>query len=102
MIESADRPADLDDRSLGEAVLADLATTLGTDAPPSTLRISRWPRSLVQFPVGHAGRMTEVDRDLSDRAPGVVVAGATRYGVGIPACIRSGTEAATAAAAHCT
>jgi len=97
-----DRPADLDDRSLGEAVLADLATTLGTDAPSSTLRISRWPRSLVQFPVGHAGRMTEVDRDLSDRAPGVVVAGATRYGVGIPACIRSGTEAATAAAAHCT
>ena len=46
--------------------------------------------------------MTEVDRDLSYRAPGVVVAGATRYGVGIPACIRSGTEAATAAAAHCT
>ena len=97
-----DRPADLDDRSLGEAVLADLATTLGTDAPPSTLRISRWPRSLVQFPVGHAGRMAEVDRDLSDRAPGVVVAGATRYGVGIPACIRSGTKAATAAATHCT
>ncbi|MEC9450692.1 MAG: protoporphyrinogen oxidase [Actinomycetota bacterium] len=96
------RPADLDDRSLSEALLADLATTLGTDARPSALRVSRWPRSLVQFPVGHARRIAEVDRDLSDRAPGVVLAGAVRYGVGIPACIRSGTEAATAAAIHRT
>jgi len=83
----------LDDGSLTASLCADLATTLGAQAPPVAVRLTRWPRSLVQFPVGHPTRMAEVDSALA-AAPGLVVTGAARHGVGIPACVRSGTEAA--------
>ena len=91
------RPLGLDDTALVEALRADLATTLGVEAPPTAIRVRRWPRSLVQFPVGHIDRLAEVDNSLVGEAPGLLVAGAIRYGVGIPACIRSGNEVADAA-----
>ena len=57
-------------------------------------RTSLWPRSLAQFPVGHPGRMADLAADLADAAPGLIVTGADHHGVGIPACIRSGSDAA--------
>ena len=87
----------MDDAGLATALAADVTTTLGVEAPPVVSRLTRWPRSLVQFPVGHPDLMSEVDSALSD-APGLVVAGAARHGVGIPACVRSGTEAAAGVA----
>jgi len=43
-----------------------------------------------------ADRMAAIDDRLAEAAPGLRVTGAFRHGVGIPACIRSGTEAAAA------
>ena len=88
------RPSDLSDEALVEALRADLATTLGVEALPTAVRLGRFPDSLVQFPVGHSNRIDQLDGLLADSAPGVLVAGSVRTGVGIPACIRSGTEAA--------
>ena len=78
----------------------ELATTIGVEAPPAAARISRWPRSLPPFSPGHADRMAAIDGRLAEVAPGLVVAGAFRHGVGIPACIRSGIEAASAVTGH--
>ncbi len=83
----------LDDPGLAAALSADVATTLGVQARPVVARLTRWPRSLVQFPVGHPDLMAEVDSALA-ASPGLVVTGAARHGVGIPACVRSGTETA--------
>ena len=94
-----DRHTGLSDDELATALRADLATTLGVEAPPTALRLGRFDDSLVQFPVGHADRIAELDGLLADSAPGVHVAGSVRTGVGIPACIRSGTEAADEAVA---
>ena len=88
------RPNEFSDDALIEALRADLATTLGVEAPPTAVRLGRFPDSLVQFPVGHSNRIDQLDGLLADSAPGVLVAGSVRTGVGIPACIRSGTEAA--------
>lgn len=93
-----DRPAALDGDALVAALRADLATTLGVEAPPTAVRLGRFDRSLVQFPVGHVDRLAAVDAALAAEAPGLVVAGAIRHGVGIPACVRSGNEAAEWAA----
>ena len=92
-----DRPGTLDDGALVAALRADLAATLGVEAPPTAVRVGRWDRSLVQFPVGHVDRLAVVDAELAAAAPGLVVAGAVRYGVGIPACVRSGNDAAALA-----
>ena len=88
------RPSGFSDKALLEALRGDLATTLGVEAPPTAVRLGRFPDSLVQFPVGHSDRINQLDGLLADSAPGVLVAGSVRTGVGIPACIRSGTEAA--------
>ncbi len=92
-----ERPAALDDDALVAALRADLTTTLGVEAPPTAVRLGRFDRSLVQFPVGHVDRLAAVDAALADAAPGLLVAGAIRHGVGIPACVRSGDDAATRA-----
>ena len=91
------RPSEFSDEALIEALRADLATTLGVEAPPTAVRLGRFPDSLVQFPVGHSNRIDQLDGLLADSAPGVLVAGSVRTGVGIPACIRSGSEAASQA-----
>ena len=84
------------------ALRADLATTLGVEASPTAVRLGRFPDSLVQFPVGHVDRITDLDGLLADETPGLLVTGTVLNGVGIPACIRSGTEAAEAAVAAAT
>jgi oxygen-dependent protoporphyrinogen oxidase len=92
------RHADLDGAALERALAKDLATTIGVEAPPAAVRMSRWPRSLPQFAPGHIDRMATIDDRLAKAAPGLMVTGAFRHGVGIPACIRSGSAAAAAAA----
>lgn len=83
----------MDDPRLTSALAADVTATLGVQAPPVVVRLTRWPRSLVQFPVGHPDLMAELHSAMA-ASPGLVVTGAVRHGVGIPACVRSGTEAA--------
>jgi protoporphyrinogen/coproporphyrinogen III oxidase len=59
---------------------------------PSEVRVNRWPASFPQYVPGHLDRIDAVERGLPD---GIALAGAALRGVGVPACIRSGREAAT-------
>jgi oxygen-dependent protoporphyrinogen oxidase len=47
-----------------------------------------------QYTLGHLERLDSIQRSL-DRYPGLVLAGAAYRGIGIPDCIRDGTDAAT-------
>lgn len=94
------RPDGLDDDALVAALAADLAITVGVEAPPVAVRVGRWPDALAQFRPGHRARMAEAAKQLDDEVPGVVVAGAHHRGVGVPACVGSGTEAVAALAGH--
>jgi oxygen-dependent protoporphyrinogen oxidase len=62
-------------------------------------RVSRWGGALPQYAVGHRDLVRRV-RSAVARQPRLAVAGAAYDGVGIPACIRSGREAARLALAH--
>lgn len=94
-----DRAIGLDDDALLRGVLADLAVHLGMRGEPSAVRITRWPRAFPQYLPGHRARVTAVRAALRRTAPGVLVAGAALDGIGIPACIRQGQDAAAAARA---
>lgn len=90
-----DRQAlDLDDAALTECVVDDLARTMGLRGAPTEARVTRWDDGFPQYAPGHQARMSAVHADLAAHLPRVAVAGAALAGVGIPACIRSGTEAA--------
>ncbi len=95
-----DRAMGMDDNTLVESIRADLATTMGLTAEPSDVRVTRWPRSFPQYTPGHLDRVDTIESRLATDAPGVVVAGAAYRGVGIPACINSGRQAAERLADH--
>jgi oxygen-dependent protoporphyrinogen oxidase len=96
-----DRAIDLDDDALLDGVLADLDDLLGLDDGPAEVRISRWRDGFPQYEPGHLRRVAAVEDDVRDRLGGrVAVAGAALHGIGIPACIRSGRDAARRVAAQ--
>jgi oxygen-dependent protoporphyrinogen oxidase len=82
------------DRDLVRHVLADLQTVLGPLPRPTAARVTRWGGGLPQYTVGHVDRVALVRRDVAVHR-GLAVCGAAYDGVGIPACIASGTAAAT-------
>jgi oxygen-dependent protoporphyrinogen oxidase len=85
----------LDDKALLEVALRDLRLHLGFDATPTNMRFTRWIESFPQYRPGHAYRVDALDKQLHESAPGIVLAGASYRGIGIPACINDGQRAAT-------
>lgn len=83
----------LDDDALLAAALADLDSHAGLKAAPTDSRITRWPRSFPQYEPHHRRRTETLRASLP---AGIVVAGAAYGGIGVPACIRQGGEAARA------
>ncbi len=95
-----DRALTLGDDALLEAVRADLAATMGLDAQPHTIRISRWERSLPQLRPGHLDLVANIEQTLAQNVPWLRVTGAWARGLGIPACIHQGREAAQVSVAQ--
>lgn len=81
------------DQAVLAAVRDELREIAGVTAPVRFSRISRWPTSMAQYTVGHAGRMCELDGRIS-ALPGLYLAGNAYQGIGIPDCIRLGRAAA--------
>jgi oxygen-dependent protoporphyrinogen oxidase len=71
----------------------ELRRLYGVTATPALTRVYRWPRSMPQYVVGHLERLERLDQ-LMRGVPGLLLAGASYRGVGIPDCITSGWAAA--------
>jgi oxygen-dependent protoporphyrinogen oxidase len=89
-----ERQAEMDDDELVAALRADLATTMGLDATPVGVRVSRWPLGFAQYTVGHLERVERIEQALERDCPTLAVTGAAYRGLGLPACIRQGRESA--------
>jgi oxygen-dependent protoporphyrinogen oxidase len=87
------------DDELVALVRRELAEIVGPLPRVLDRRVSRWGGALPQYAVGHRDLVRRV-RSAVARQPRLAVAGAAYDGVGIPACIRSGREAARLALAH--
>lgn len=88
------------DGDLVRLVLAELADVLGGPLPtPVDSHVQRWGGALPQYAVGHVDRVARI-RAAVAQVPGLEVAGAAYEGVGIPACIASGRQAAEAVLTH--
>lgn len=83
----------LSDDDLLADVLDELKLHIRFDAQPLAVRISRWPHAFPQYRPHHGTTIASVERSLP---PGIRLAGASYHGIGIPACIRSGQQAAVA------
>lgn len=87
------RPDDLDDGELEAALLAELRELGGIASLPEASVVSRFPRALPQYRPGHRALVGRVEGLLS-AVDGVELAGPVLGGIGLPACVRSGEEAA--------
>ena len=85
-----------DDQALLQLVRDELERTLGITTEPLFHRIYRWLQAMPQYTLGHPERLTRIDHRVAAHA-GLFVAGAAYRGVGIPDCINSGEQAASAA-----
>ena len=83
--------AELIDLARGE-----LAATLGIRAEPVLTRVHRWIQAMPRYTLGHPRRLAAIQERLA-RHPGLLLAGASYRGVGIPDCIASGRAAAESA-----
>lgn len=92
-----DRAIGMDDDALVALLHHELEASLGAASTPVATRVSRWPAGFPQYRVGHLDGVAAIEAALAVDAPGVSLAGASYRGVGIPACIASGTAAAEAA-----
>ncbi|MGP4017386.1 protoporphyrinogen oxidase [Saccharopolyspora sp. 5N708] len=84
----------LDDAEVLRRVRADFAELTGISAAPVDSVAVRWGGGLPQYGVGHLDLVTDVERSVAE-VPGLAIAGAALHGVGVPACIATGTAAAT-------
>jgi oxygen-dependent protoporphyrinogen oxidase len=89
-LDVMDQPDDV----LLEAALGEVGEHLGITLRPVATRLTKWPMAFPQYRPGHAERVAGIEQALAADAPGVLVAGASYRGIGIPACVQQGERAA--------
>lgn len=83
----------LDDAGVRDIVVRDLRTTLGTTAEPELFRVTRWPRAIPQYEVGHLDRLARIDADVA-RRPRLSLLGNWKGGISLPQCVQSAEDLA--------
>jgi oxygen-dependent protoporphyrinogen oxidase len=89
-------PMDFDDAQALHTAVDEVGAHLGVELLPLGYRVTRWHRAFPQYLPGHLSRVDAIEKLLARDCPGLAVAGAAYRGVGVPACIRQGREAARA------
>lgn len=85
---------DLPDDKLAELSVNELQQTVQLSGDAQWTKIYRWRNCMPQYTLGHLDRVAQIE-SLVDTLPGIQLAGNSYRGVGIPACIESGCQAAT-------
>jgi len=70
----------------------ELREILGITAEPVLARVFKWTRTMAQYGIGHPARIERI-RGLVAELPGLALAGNAYGGIGVPDCVREGSEA---------
>jgi oxygen-dependent protoporphyrinogen oxidase len=82
-----------DDVSTIRRVRDELQAIAGITHEPVYAEVNRWERGMPQYQVGHLQRLDRINSQLQSYR-GLYLAGSAYRGIGIPDCIRDGTETA--------
>ena len=89
------RPDVLDqgDLALSGLAVEELSTLLGIKGEPIIRYVSRWPKVMPQYKLGHLALVQSIESAIAAHS-GLALAGNAYHGVGVPQCIQSGEQAA--------
>ncbi len=71
----------------------ELRQIVALDAEPLFARVYKWKSAMAQYSVGHLERLQRIEA-LRQKLPGLALAGNGYTGIGVPDCVRSGSDAA--------
>ena len=81
------------DETIARAVEGELKSILGLSGVPLFTRVYKWRKAMAQYTVRHSARVGRI-KSLVAQMPGLALAGNAYSGIGVPDCVRAGTEAA--------
>lgn len=86
--------AAMTDEQLTEVALSDIQLSLGIEAKPKIVNITKWINQMPRYDLAHNEALGKVTKELAARYPNVLLAGCSYFGVGIGACIQNGKKTA--------
>jgi len=84
---------ELSDEDTVSLARKELQEILGITVAPRFCKISRWPRAMAQYTVGHIKRVEGIQQMLQAHS-GLHLIGAAYRGIGMPDCVREAKETA--------
>lgn len=85
---------DLSQQELLQVVQVDLKKSLGINKEPTVSVVTNWWDCMPNYLITHPKTVKNLEAKLEKNYPGILLAGASYYGVGIPDCIKSGEKVA--------
>lgn len=85
---------DLSEQELLQVAEVDLKKSLGIDIKPSVSAVTNWKDLMPNYLMTHPTTVRNLEAILEESYPGILLAGASYYGVGIPDCIENGEQVA--------
>lgn len=84
----------MNNEELLQAALKDIKKGLGISAEPITSEITNWSDQMPNYRITHSKSVEAIESKLATAYPGIIIAGCSYYGVGIPDCIENGKNTA--------
>ena len=89
----AEQMFEREETEIASAVEGELKSILKFNVAPLFARVYKWRKAMAQYTLGHAARVARI-KSLVTAMPGLALAGNAYSGIGVPDCVRTGTEAA--------
>jgi oxygen-dependent protoporphyrinogen oxidase len=74
--------------------LGDIQKSLGIDAEPIASEVTNWTDQMPNYLIIHLQSVEALESKMAADYPGIILAGCSYYGVGIPDCIKNGADSA--------
>ncbi len=84
----------MDEEELLQVALRDIHKSLGIEVEPIASEVTHWPESMPNYLIAHPKIVEAIENQLAATYPGIMLAGCSYYGVGIPDCIQNGEHTA--------
>lgn len=84
----------MDKPQLLDMALSDIHKSLGISAMPVASEVTNWSDQMPNYLITHPQSVEALERKMAADYPGILLAGCSYYGVGIPDCIENGIDSA--------